>query len=199
MSNYQSSETFAWSLLVSNTESESEMFSEFGRLVARKNTQVFLHDKPKTSCTRRIFMNEQQPTSPEKSAAVTDVAFHSTHRNGYQSKLLFFHSKGDRCSLWGLLHCDELPAMEHRVIAVMTPSWLVWILTAMPVWLDHSSFLFWPVCFWTQNFIYYDSVSCVWFLLPYVSLQSNRVWKPLKLGVSIWFSLWGFSSLLTWK
>ena len=109
MSNYQSSETFAWSLLVSNTESESEMFSEFDRVVARKNTQVFLHDKPKTSYTRRIFMNEQQPTSPEKSAAVTDVAFHSTHRNGYQSKLLFFHSKGDRCSLWGLLHCDELP------------------------------------------------------------------------------------------
>ena len=73
MSNYQSSETFAWSLLVSNTESESEMFSEFDRVVARKNTQVFLHDKPKTSCSRRIFMNEQQPTSPEKSAAVTDV------------------------------------------------------------------------------------------------------------------------------
>ena len=199
MSNYQSSETFAWSLLVSNTESESEMFSEFGRLVARKNTQVFLHDQPKTSCSRRIFMNEQQPTSPEKSAAVTDVAFHSTHRNGYQSKLLFFHSKGDRCSLWGLLHCDELPAMEHRVIAVMTPSWLVWTLTAMPVWLDHSSFLFCLFCFWTQNFIYYDSVSCVWFLLPYVSLQSNRAWKPLKLGLSIWFSLWGFSSLLTLK
>ena len=41
MSNYQSSETFAWSLLVSNTESESEMFSEFDRVVARKNTQVF--------------------------------------------------------------------------------------------------------------------------------------------------------------
>ena len=126
MSNYQSSETFAWSLLVSNTESESEMFSEFDRVVARKNTQVFLHDKPKTSCSRRIFMNEQQPTSPEKSAAVTDVAFHSTHRNGYQSKLLFFHSKGDRCSLWGLLHRDELTTMEHCVIAVI----LFWIFSS---------------------------------------------------------------------
>ena len=46
-------------------------------------------------------------TAPWHSAAVTDVAFHSTHRKGYQSKLLFFHSKGGRCSSWGLLHCDD--------------------------------------------------------------------------------------------
>ena len=29
-------------------------------------------------------------TAPQNSAAVTDVTFHSTHRKGYQSKLLFF-------------------------------------------------------------------------------------------------------------
>ena len=46
-------------------------------------------------------------TTPWHSAAVTDVAFHSTHRKGYQSKLLFFHSKGGRCSFWGLLYCDD--------------------------------------------------------------------------------------------
>ena len=45
--------------------------------------------------------------APWHSAAVTDEAFHSTHRKGYQSKLLFFHSKGGRCSSWGLLHCDD--------------------------------------------------------------------------------------------
>ena len=46
-------------------------------------------------------------TAPWHSAAVTDVAFHSTHRKGYQSKLLFFHSKGGRSSSCGLLHCDD--------------------------------------------------------------------------------------------
>ena len=46
-------------------------------------------------------------TAPQNSAAVTDVTFHSTYRKGYQSKLLFFHSKGGRCSSWGLLHCDD--------------------------------------------------------------------------------------------
>ena len=45
--------------------------------------------------------------APQNSAAVTDVTFHSTHRKGYQSKLLFFHSKGGRCSSFGLLHCDD--------------------------------------------------------------------------------------------
>ena len=61
-----------------------------------------------------------------------------------------------------------------------------------------SSFLFFFLfCFWTQNFIYYTSVSCVWFLLPYLNLQSNWAWKLLKLGLSILFYLWGFLSLLT--
>ena len=32
--------TFVWSFLVSNTESESEMFSEIFPIVAHKNTQV---------------------------------------------------------------------------------------------------------------------------------------------------------------
>ena len=54
-----------------------------------------------------------------------------------------------------------------------------------------SSFLF---CFWKWNFIYYTSVGYVWFLLPYVNMQSNWAWKPLKLGLSILFYLWGFVS-----
>ena len=90
---------------------------------------------------------------------------------------------------------DERAAMNFSmIIFAQTPSWLVWILTIMPVWLYFLSFLF---CFWTLNFIYYTSVSCVWFLLPYVSLQSNWAWKSLKLGMSILFFLWGFSYLLT--
>ena len=58
-----------------------------------------------------------------------------------------------------------------------------------------SSFLFFSVFVF---FIHYTSVSCVWFLLPYVNSQSNWAWKPLKkLGLSILFYLWGFLSLLT--
>ena len=36
-------------------------------------------------------------TAPQNSAAV----------KGHQSKLLFLHSKGGRCSFWGLLYCDN--------------------------------------------------------------------------------------------
>ena len=140
-------------------------------------------------------------TAPQNSAAVTDVTFQSMHRKGYQSKLLFFHSKGGRCSFWACFTAmtgdrhDERAAMDFSmIIFAQTPSWLEWILTVMPVWLYFSSFLF---CFLTLNFIYYTSVSCVWLLLPYVSLQSNWAWKSLKLGMSILFFLWGFSYLLT--
>ena len=41
-------------------------------------------------------------------------------------------------------------------------------------------------------------MSCVCFLLPHISLQSNWAWNPFKLGLSILFSLWGFSTL-TWR
>ena len=67
---------------------------------------------------------------------------------------------------------DELAAIDLSMIVVaLTPSWLVWILTVMP-----GKIFIIPVflfCFWTRNFIYYTSVSCVWFLLPYVNWQSN--------------------------
>ena len=83
---------------------------------------------------------------------------------------------------------DELAAIDLSMIAVaLTPSWLVWILTVMPLWLYFLSFLFCSVLFLNSNFIYYTSVSCVWFLLPFVSLQSNWAWKPSKLGLSISF------------
>ena len=58
-----------------------------------------------------------------------------------------------------------------------------------------SSFVFFSVLFLKKrSFTHYRSVSCVWFLLPYVNLQSNWAWKPLKLGLSILFYLWGFVS-----
>ena len=92
---------------------------------------------------------------------------------------------------------DELAAIDLSMIAIaLTPSWLVWILTVVPDYIFHHS-CFFLFCFWKRNFIYYTSVSCVWFLLPNVNSQSNWVWKPLKLRLSILFYLWGFLSLLT--
>ena len=43
-----------------------------------------------------------------------------------------------------------------------------------------------------KNFIYYTSVSCVWFLLPYVSLQSNWAWKSLNSECLFCFSFEDF-------
>ena len=74
--------------------------------------------RSKTNCSRRVFFEWTTAeftgtwrslvmTAPQNSAAVTDVTFHSTYRKGYQSKLLFFHLKGGRCSFWGLLYCDD--------------------------------------------------------------------------------------------
>ena len=128
------------------------------------------------------------------------MAFHSTHRKGNQSKLLFFHSKGSQFSSWGLLHCDDRRspwwASRDRPQHDRSRSDTVMISMNFNSYarLYFSSFLFFLFCFWKQNFIYYTSVSCVWFLLPYVNLQSNWAWKPLKLGLSIWFYLWGFLS-----
>ena len=104
--------------------------------------------------------------------AVTDVAFHSTHRKGYKSKLLVVHSKGGWCNFWGLLLAktgdghDEIAAMDLSMFAVsLTPSWFVWILTVMPVWLYFSSFLFCSVLFLnTKLYILYEYNLCLIFI-----------------------------------
>ena len=78
-------------------------------------------------------------------------------------------------------------------LAALTPSWLVCILTVMPVWLYfsyHSCFVL--HFFWTRKYICYTSVSWVLFLLPYVSLQYIWAWKPSILGLPISFCLWIF-------
>ena len=90
----------------------------FSRIMAHKNTRVFSHDKVENKLfkasvfewTTAEFTGTWRSlgmTARQNSAAVTDLTFHSTHRKGYQSKLLFFHSKGGWCSFWGLLYCDD--------------------------------------------------------------------------------------------
>ena len=94
---------------------------------------------------------------------------------------------------------DERAAMDFgMIIFAQTLSWLVWILPQLcQLGYIFHNFCFVLFFFWTLNFIHYTSVSCVWLLVPYVSLQSNWAWKSLKLGMSILFFLWGFSYLVT--
>ena len=134
---------------------------------------------------------------------MTDVAFHSTDQRGYQSQLLVAHSSGGCCNFWGLLYSDDRRSLwwasrdgpqqdrsrsDFVMISMDFNSYSLVIFLIIP-----ALFSFF---FCIRNYRYYTSVSCVWLLLPYVSLQSNWAWKPSKLGLSISFSLWVFSSLL---
>ena len=130
------------------------------------------------------FLNERQPNSPEHEdrsgwqrrkirlqwlmwlIRISEQTHFFTRRAvDVVSEACFTAMTGDR-------H-DERAAMNFSmIIFALTPSWLVWILTVMPVWLYFGHhFCFVLFCFWTLNFVYYTSVSCVWFLLPYVSLK----------------------------
>ena len=152
--------------------------------------------------------NEQQPNSlghedrsewQRRKTRLRWLMRPSTQRIGKVIRISFYFSTRrvvylvpEACSIAMTVdRHDERVAIDLSMIAVApTPSWLVWILTVMPGYIFH------PSCFvfWKWNFIYYTSVGYVWFLLPYVNMQSNWAWKPLKLGLSILFYLWGFVS-----
>ena len=84
----------------------------FSRIMAhKKHASFFTWQGRKQTVQGECFLNERQPNSPEHE-----------DRSGWQrrktrlqwlmglsirSKLLFFHSKGGRCSFWGLLYCDD--------------------------------------------------------------------------------------------
>ena len=164
----------------------------------------------KTNCSRR-FMNERQPNLREREGcwgwqrrktSLRWLMWPSTQSIGKDikasslftrravvviSEAFFSAINGDRD--------DELAAMDLSMIA-STPSWLVCILIVMPVWLYFSHHLVWFWIFFLNMKLYIccTSVSWVWFLLPYVSLQSNWAWKPLIFGLSISFCLWIFVS-----
>ena len=117
-------------------------------------------------------------TAPQNSAAVTDVAFHSTHRKGYQSKLLVVLSKGGRCNFWGLLDCDDRrsPWWASRVWPQLDT---VMISMDFNGYASLAIFFLSPYCFFYfvfehETIIYYKRVSCVWFLLPYVKTFKTR-------------------------
>ena len=170
--------------------------------MAHNITQVFSHNDQQTNCSTRVFYEGTiakftgtrrlfEMTAPLNSTAVTDVAIHSMHQKGYQRKLSVVHSKGGRCNFLGFLHCDY--RRSPRWSSGDGPQHDCSRSGTFMISMNYNScaslaiFFIVPVCsvlFWTQNFVQYRSVSCVCFLLPYVSLQSNWVWKPSKLGQS---------------
>ena len=81
-----------------------------GRIVAHKDTQVFFFTwqlENKLFKASVLWMNDRMTplTEPLNSASVTDLALHSTHRKGHQSKLLVVHPNS--WNFLGLLHCDD--------------------------------------------------------------------------------------------
>ena len=127
----------------------------FSRIVVHKNTQVFHMTSRKQSVQGKFFMNERQPNSPEHEDRLgwCGLLLNASERISEQA-LIFFHSKDGRCSFWGMIHCDvrRSPWRASRdglsmITFALTPSWLVWILPARPVWLYFSSFLFCSVLF----------------------------------------------------
>ena len=118
---------------------------------------------------------------------------------------LIFSLEGGRCSSWGLLHCDDRrsPQWASRDGSQhdRSRSYIVMISMNFNSYASLVIFFIIPVllCFvFEHENLYTIRVLAMFeFLLPYVSLQSNWAWKPLELGMSISFSLWGFLSLLT--
>ena len=153
-----------------------------GQIVAHKNTQAFLHNNEWTIAEFTGTWRLLGMTAPSNSAAVTAVATHSMHWKGYQSKLLVVYSKGGRCNFWGFLHYDyrKSPWWVSRDGPQHDRSCSETFLISMKFNSCASLAIFFiiPVLFWTQNSICYTSVNCVWFLLSYISLQSNWVRKP---------------------
>ena len=134
-------------------------------------TRKFFHMRTRKQTVKgKCVMNQRQPkftgtwrllgmTKPLNSAAVTDVAFQSTHRKGCQSELLVVHSKGGRCNFWGVLYCDDWRSPwwvsrdgPQHDRGRSDKSWLVWILTIMPVRLYFKTLLFCSVLFLNTKF-----------------------------------------------
>ena len=150
----------------------------------------------------KIARDDSAPLKPRCSDSC-GLPLNASERISEQA--LIFSLEGGRCSSWGLLHCDDRrsPQWASRDGSQHDRSRSDTVMISMNfnsyaslvIFFHNSCFVLF--CFWTWKFIYYTSVSYVWFLLPYVSLQSNWAWKPLELGMSISFSLWGLLSLLT--
>ena len=90
----------------------------FSRIMAHKNTRVFSHDKVENKLFKAsvFWMNDSRihrnmKIARDDSAAKLgcsdwcDFPLNASERISEQA--LIFHSKGGRCSFWGLLYCDD--------------------------------------------------------------------------------------------
>ena len=150
--------------------------ANFSRIMAHKNTRVFSHDKVENKLFKAsvFWMNDSRihrnmNIAREWQRGKTRLQWQmwfSTQRIGKDiraSSYFFTRRAADVVSeacftvMTGDRH-DERAAMDFSmIIFAQTPSWLVWILTVMPVWLYFSSFLFCSVLFLnTELYILYE-------------------------------------------
>ena len=150
-----------------------------GRIVAHKNAQVFSHDTKKQTAQGLCVKHERQPNSQEHKDCLqwqccnTPLLWPtrpSTHRIGKDIRATFYLFTRRAADV--ILNFftaisedrdDELAAMDPCMIEVaLTLSWLVWILTVMPVWLCFSSFLLCSILFLnTKLYILYECSLCL--------------------------------------
>ena len=142
-----------------------------------EKTRVFLHMAIRKQTAQGLcFMNEQQPNSKEhkdcsewqsRKTRLLWLMLPSTQRISKNisasslsstPRVADVNSEASFTATTANLR-DELAAMDLSTIALaLTPSWLVWTLKVMPVWLYFSLFLF---CLRTRNYMYQTTVSCV--------------------------------------
>ena len=147
----------------------------FSRIIAHKNKRVFLLDKVDNKLFKAsvLWMNDSRIHRNMKIARDDSAAnlgcsdwcgfplntserisassyFFTRRATDVVSVACFTVMTGD--------HRDELAAMEFSmIIFALTPSWLAWILTVMPVRLYFSSFLFCSVLFLNRKlYILYE-------------------------------------------
>ena len=147
-----------------------------------KIRKLFHMKRRKQTVQGERFMNERQPNSPGNEdrsewerckTRLQWLMWPSTQRIGKVIRASSYFSTRrvvdlvpEACStaMTKDRH-DELAVIDFSMIAIaLTPSWLVRILEVMPGYIFHHP-CFFLFCFWTRNFIYCTSASCVWFLL----------------------------------
>ena len=141
-------------------------------------TRKFFHmTSRKQTDQGECFMKERQPNSPEHKDRSGWQRIGEDIRAGYYS---FTRNAPDVVPEPCLL-CDDRrsrswasrdgPRRDRSRSDIGMISMNFNSYSSLVIFFHHSCFVLF--CFWSGNFTYYTSVSCVWFLLPYISLPSN--------------------------
>ena len=125
------------------------------------------------------------------------VAFHSTHRKGYQCKL-FVDSKSGRCNFWDFLLCDDRRSRwwasrdgpQHDRSRSDTVMISMHFNSYASLAIFFISFLFFSAFFFEHEPIYAIRVLTELIFITVLQLA----WKPSIFGPSISFCLWIFVS-----